>query len=108
IGDISAKFLRWTIAWNVCDVRAVRFVTALCERRILSTVADRRYRASHTLDGTEPVPPIILSLATEECSYCDSALSASSRRQILYQRCRRSDRVHVQTRWFSGRAVRDM
>jgi hypothetical protein len=47
-GDISARFLRWTIAWNVCDVRAGIFVAALYERRILSAVADRRYRASHT------------------------------------------------------------
>ena len=39
------------------------FVAALCERRILSAVIDRRYRASHTFDGTESVPPIILVLA---------------------------------------------
>src|SRR5438552_7265907 len=34
-GDISAKYLLWTVAWNVCDVRVGVFVAALCELWIL-------------------------------------------------------------------------
>ena len=63
-GDISTKFLRWTVAWNVSDVSV-----CILERRILSAVADRRYRVSHTFDGTESVPLIILVLAVIDRRY---------------------------------------
>jgi hypothetical protein len=44
-------------------VRAGVFAAALCERRTLPAVIDRRYRASHTFDGTESRSLIILVLA---------------------------------------------
>src|SRR6266576_1172896 len=48
-GHISAKFLRWTIAWSVCDVRAGVL------RRMLSAVIDRRYNSNHFgFDGHRP------------------------------------------------------
>ena len=52
-----------TISQEPKDGSTARFVAALCERRILSAVADRRYRAtdvfgnrSHISDNTDVVP----------------------------------------------------